>query len=66
MAFSSKVLLAKLEKSGSLNQIIWIFFGVLAVVVLLILFSDSLFPQKGFETEYGTYEGKNQSIYLEK
>ena len=66
MAFVGKILLAKLEKSGSLNQIFWIIFGVLALVVVLIIFSDSLFPQKGFESEYGTYEGKNQSIYLEK
>ncbi len=64
MGLSSKVLLARLERSGSLSKIIWIFFCILTVVIMSIIFSDTLFPKKGFETQYGTHEPKNQSIYL--
>jgi len=66
MGLSKKVFLARLERSGSLNQIIFLFFGVLTIVVLLLFFSDTLFSDNSFESKYGTYEGKNQSIYLNK
>lgn len=57
---NAKAWVAKLEKVGSLSQIIWTFLGILLFVYILLTFSDSIFSNNDKVLNWGKIDLKSQ------
>jgi hypothetical protein len=57
---NAKTLLAKLERMGSLSQIIWMFLAILFFLFFLVTFSDSVLPNNNNVMDWGKVDPKSQ------